>query len=124
MSYTADAYFGGLDRVFIYRHDLVADTCARLSLVAGADIQQFDVTLPRGWSVESVNVVAGGADCPPEQPFAWATSGSGTVEFVSLDMLDYFPCELNVDAQFMLDDDPPSMISFTIDGLTVAGPSC
>jgi hypothetical protein len=123
VSYTAEAFFGGLDRVFIYRSDSLDDTCTRLSLVSPADIQQFDVTTPMGWSVESVSVVAG-ADCPPDQPFAWATAGSGTAAFDSLDMFDYFPCALTVDAQFELDTDPPSAVSFTIAGLSVSGPEC
>jgi hypothetical protein len=123
VSYSAEAYLGGLDRVFVYRHDPGDDTCARLSLVSPADIGDFDVTLPMGWSVEGVSVVAG-ADCPPDQPFTWATAGSGTVEFLSLDMLGYFPCELTVDAQFDLDTDPASAVSFVVADLSVAGPEC
>jgi hypothetical protein len=122
VSYTAEAYFGGLDRVFIYRHDPGNDTCARLSIVSPADIQQFDVTTPMGWSVEGVSIVAG-ADCPPNQAFAGADSGTGTVEFVTLDMLDYFPCELNVDATFQFAVDPFE-VSFTAAGLMVDGPQC
>lgn len=39
-------------------------------------------------------------------------------------MNDYFPCELSIDAAFMLDTDPPSTVTFTIEGLSVAGPNC
>ncbi|HLT38366.1 MAG TPA: hypothetical protein VK034_18900, partial [Enhygromyxa sp.] len=81
---------------------------------------QFDVTMPTDWSVEGVSVVAG-AECPPDQPFAWATAGTGTVEFVSLDINDYFPCELDVDAQFDLDTDPVTSVGFMVDGLLVDG---
>lgn len=110
--------------MFIYRHDPNTDTCARLSLVSPANFDEDDVTLPMGWSVEGVSVVAG-ADCPDApEPVAYSTGGSGSVDFVSLDMQGYFPCEVDVDATFDLDTDPITMIEFMVDGLMVSGVDC
>lgn len=124
ISYSTDIYFGGLDRVFVYRHDYDADTCAILSIASPVDLGQFAVTTPMGWSVEGVSVLEG-ADCAQlSPPFAYATAGTGSVDFVSLDMNGYFPCELDIAATFELDTMPVEQLEFAIVGLAVTGASC
>jgi hypothetical protein len=122
VTYTAEAFFGGLDRVFIYRHDADANTCMRLTLVSPVDLMNdFDIPLPMQWSIEGVNVYDN-VDCM-QQPIGGGTAGTGTIDFVSLDMLGYFPCELDIDAQFDIDVDPFS-VNFVVQGLLVANADC
>jgi hypothetical protein len=122
VTYTAEAYFGGLDRVFIYRHDAGTDTCVRLTLVSPVDLMNdFDIPLPMQWSIEGVNV-HDDVDCMA-QPIGSGTAGSGIIDFIQLDMLNYFPCELDIAAQFDLDVDPFS-VDFLVQGLLVANTDC
>jgi hypothetical protein len=124
VTYYAEPYIGGIDRLWIFRVDPFTDTCAKLSVRHDwSDFEQFDVVTPMDWTLEYVQVSAG-LDCDGGEPLGSATAGTGFVQFNDYDPLDTFPCDVDVDAQFDLDSDPPSMIDFTATGLTPEGVGC
>ena len=119
VGYSAVAMPGGLDRVFVDRHDLDADLCTRMVLVYPLDLQNFAVDLPPSWSIESVTSYPG-ADCATLDLPEPITSGTGTITFLELDMFEVYPCSINVDVVFELAGDPPTM-DFLVSDLVVAG---
>ncbi|MFO7567314.1 MAG: hypothetical protein R6X02_32015 [Enhygromyxa sp.] len=61
---------------------------------------------------------------PRPPPQTKQAAARGTVVFVDLDMLGYFPCLIEVDATFELDTQSPSMVSFQVPGLAIEGGNC
>ncbi|PRP93639.1 hypothetical protein [Enhygromyxa salina] len=119
VTYTAVAQPGGLDRVFIERHDEDTDTCTRVVLVSPALIQTFNVQLPDNWSIESVTNNQP-ADCSVLDFDEQIESGTGVIEFLDFDQFDIFPCTINVDVQFDVAGDPPTL-DFSVMNLAVMG---
>ena len=97
--YTAIALPGGLDRIRIFKHDLEADRCTWLVLVAPSLPDQFAVTTPDGWSVESISISDVGAACNADDPGMFgaeaASSASGEITFGMLGAV--YPCQIGID---------------------------
>jgi hypothetical protein len=88
-------------------------------LVWPLDLQDFAVTTPMGWSIESV-ANHQPADCSVLDAAEWIDSGTGTIEFGQLDMFDVYPCTIDVDIVFDVAGDPPTL-DFQVMDLPVAG---
>lgn len=99
--YRAVAIVGGLDRIRIFKHDLVADHCTWITLVAPSLPSRFDVTTPEGWSVESIAISDMGDACDSDTPDMFgaetATSAMGAIEFGNPGVV--YPCLVSPDVE-------------------------
>lgn len=99
--YTAEAVIGALDRIRVFKEDLDADRCTWITLVSPAIAEQYEVTTPEGWAVESIQASDVGDACGSESPAMFgaevATSAEGTVELGAAGPSGVYPCDVTVD---------------------------
>lgn len=122
--YSAIAIPGGLDRIRINKANLDDDRCTWVVLVA-PDIPSTypGLTVPAGWSVESVSIndvaVACDSDNPAMFGFEAALDANGSIEFGMLGGGGLYPCMVDIDATFdfqgMLPGIPPTDAMLAID---------
>ncbi len=103
--YSALALPGGLDRIRIHKADLDEDRCTWVVLVAPELPNMFpNVTVPAGWSVESVTINDVAAACSADSPSMFggegAVGGNGTVTFGMVGGSGFYPCTIDIDAVF------------------------
>ena len=119
MTYTALAQPGGLDRVFIDRHDPDTDICTRVVLVWPGQQMNFNVMTPVEWGIESINNYQP-ADCSNFGAPKPINTGTGEVLFIGLDQFDHFPCTLDFDMTLDVMGNPPTL-DFAAMNLIVTG---
>lgn len=127
--YTALAVPGGLDRIRINKADLDNDRCTWVILVAPAIPGTFPgMTIPAGWSVESVSINDVAIACDSDNPGMFggeaALDANGTIGFGMLGGTGIYPCTVDIDATFdfagMLPGIPPTDDMIAVD-VPVAG---
>jgi hypothetical protein len=103
--YSAVAVPGGLDRIRINKANLDDDRCTWVILVAPSIPGMYPgMTIPAGWSVESISINDVAAACGSDNPAMFgsepATDANGTIGFGMLGGTGIYPCTVDIDATF------------------------
>lgn len=123
--YSADAWFGGLDHVFVRKADFDRNTCLVLHLAAPYEAGP-ELSTPQGWGLSAAFISNSAADCSGETGPGGALAAKTVTGAVQFGLGDggYLPCTVDVHATVEFESPPPWVNAIELmdaDGIPVAG---
>ena len=123
-SYRAAMFFGGLDRITIYRRDDALGTCVWMTLAAPLDQSEYEVETTVPWALEQVWRNEDPASCDTADPGAAGQTSVpdawGTIA-VQTEPAGACTADVDVELQLLENPDPGVVVELCAEAIAIEG---